>query len=438
MSVLISSLIVDISLSRISNLGINQLSFASTRLAIFVVVGVLYVMGQYFILGWVSHKNTRESKTKEAPHFDVIMATVTIVQLILTAILVVIIFQLFTESYYSTLLLIIATEISYALAILMMALLAVRFFLWFRSNRNSVVLSYGLASAVFVINLIVILVFTTTLLQNRPTEIREFLGFSSPFIGSTSLMNNLQVTYVACSITSFLTMWGATVLLLRHYSKRLGSIKYWIIVTIPLVYFLSQFVTLFLNIFSTLFGSSPFFSVTIITLLFTVSKPAGGILFGLAFWTIARNIPRSNVVRKYMIISAYGFVLLFISEQAILLSYLAYPPFGFAAVSYMGLASFLIFKGIYSAAISVSQDSNLRRSIRNFAIKESKLLDSIGTAQMEQEIQKRVVTLTKQNKDSMVEQTGIEASLSEQEAKQYLDLVLKELKGNHKGNDTDN
>ena len=150
----------------------------------------------------------------------------------------------------------------------------------------------------FVINLIVILVFTTTLLQNRPTEIREFLGFSSPFIGSTSLMNNLQVTYVACSVTSFLTMWGATVLLLRHYSKRLGSIKYWIIVTIPLAYFLSQFVTLFLNIFSTLFGSSPFFSVTIITLLFTVSKPVCGILFGLAFWTIARNIPRSNVVRN--------------------------------------------------------------------------------------------------------------------------------------------
>ena len=49
-----------------------------------------------------------------------------------------------------------------------------------------------------------------------------------------------------------------------------------------------------------------------------------------------------------MIISAYGFVLLFISEQAILLSYLAYPPFGFGAVSYMGLASYLIFKGIYS------------------------------------------------------------------------------------------
>ena len=139
-----------------------------------------------------------------------------------------------------------------------------------------------------------------------------------------------------------------------------------------------------------------------------------------------------------MIISAYGFVLLFISEQAILLSYLAYPPFGFAAVSFMGLASYLIFRGIYSAAISVSQDSNLRQSIRNFAIKESKLLDSIGTAQMEQEIQKRVVTVTKQNKDRMEEQTGIEASLSEQEVKQYLDLVLKELKGNHKGNDRDN
>jgi hypothetical protein len=431
MSVLVASLIIDISLSRISNLGINQLSFASTKLAIFVAIGVVYVTGQYFILGWVSQKNTRESKTNEAPPFDVIAASVTIVQLIITAILVVIIFQIFTESYYSTILLITATEISYSLAIFMMALLAVRFLLWFKSNRNIVVLSYGLASAMFVVNLIVTIVFTTTLLLNRPTEIREFLGFSSPFIGSASLMNHLQVTYVACSVVSFLMMWGATVLLLRHYSKRLGSTKYWIIVTIPLVYFLSQFVTLFLNIFSTLLGSSPYFSFTLITLIFTVSKPVGGMLFGAAFWTIARNI-QDNKVRKYMIISAYGFVLLFISEQAILLAYLAYPPFGFAAVSYMGLASYLIFKGIYSAAISVSHDSNLRRSIRNFAIKESKLLDSIGSAQMEQEIQKRVITLTKQNKDVLEEQTGIESSLSEQDVKQYLDLVLKELKGDQK------
>ena len=44
----------------------------------------------------------------------------------------------------------------------------------------------------------------------------------------------------------------------------------------------------------------------------------------------------------------------------------------------------------FCSAISISQDSELRKSIRNFAMKESRLLDSIGGAHMEQEIQKRV------------------------------------------------
>jgi hypothetical protein len=133
-----------------------------------------------------------------------------------------------------------------------------------------------------------------------------------------------------------------------------------------------------------------------------------------------------------MIISAYGFVLLFISEQAIVLTYLAYPPFGFVTISFMGLSSFLIFTGIYSAAISVAQDSNLRKSIRNFAINESKLLDSIGTAQMEQEVQKKVITFTKQNQARIEEETGIETSLSDQDIERYLEQVIKEIKHNHK------
>jgi len=66
-----------------------------------------------------------------------------------------------------------------------------------------------------------------------------------------------------------------------------------------------------------------------------------------------------------------------------------YPPFGLARVSFIGLASFLVMIGIYSSAISVSQDTKLRESIRRSAVSESKLLHNIGTAQMEQELQKR-------------------------------------------------
>ena len=61
----------------------------------------------------------------------------------------------------------------------------------------------------------------------------------------------------------------------------------------------------------------------------------------------------------------------------------SYPPFGLIMISFFGLASYLLLIGIYSSAISVAEDSNLRRSIRSFAMKESRLLDSIGMAQVE-------------------------------------------------------
>src|SRR5712692_5727903 len=122
-----------------------------------------------------------------------------------------------------------------------------------------------------------------------------------------------------------------------------------------------------------------------------------------------------------------GLALIFGSEQSIILANRPYPPFGLATISFLGLSSYLVLVGIYSSAISLSEDSKLRQSIRNFAI-ESKLLDSIGMAHMEQEIQKRVLAFTKQNQDRMAEETGIQSSLTEEDMREYLQQVIEEVK----------
>jgi hypothetical protein len=96
----------------------------------------------------------------------------------------------------------------------------------------------------------------------------------------------------------------------------------------------------------------------------------------------------------------------------------------------------MILMGIYSSAISVSQDVKLRQSIRKFAMKESRLLDSIGIAQMEQEIESRVIAMTIKSQDIMTEESGVYSSLNEAEVKQYLDIVLQEIKESKRGNNT--
>jgi hypothetical protein len=130
-----------------------------------------------------------------------------------------------------------------------------------------------------------------------------------------------------------------------------------------------------------------------------------------------------------VLISAFGMMLLFAANQPTFLVLVPYPPFGLVTVSFMGIASYLFYMGIFSASISVSEDSKLRREIRKAAIKEStRFLDSIGTAEMEQEIEKRVMAMTAASRDTMERETGISSSFDEKDIKKYLQEALQEVK----------
>ena len=121
-------------------------------------------------------------------------------------------------------------------------------------------------------------------------------------------------------------------------------------------------------------------------------------------------------------------VLLFTANQPTFLVLVPYPPFGLVTVSFTGLASYLLYLGIYSASISVSEDSRLRQSIRKAAIKEStQFLDSIGTAEMGQELEKRVIAMTTATRQNMERETGISSSFDE-DIRKYLQEALQEIR----------
>lgn len=424
-SVIIAALLIDTSLDKISDL-IRPQSDSIWIIVLFVAIGAVYVIGQHLLLRSIDLRHERHKKVGGLP-LTIINRVVSIAQYSLAVIVVFVILQVLLMSDYNTVIIFLATSISYLLAISMLGLLTHRFFSWYKSNRNTLVLFYGLASASLMVNAGVTFAFSTIIWPGVPTEVAQHVAnltrlFTDP------LQNSLNDMNFVSSILSFILTWGATVLLLRHYSQRLGRVKYWSIVGLPLVYFASQFPTLLLHVFSSLLNSDPAFYGIVLTLIFFLSKTAGAFLFGVAFWTIAKSLRRDSIVRSYMILSAYGLILLFVSNQAsVLWIVVPYPPFGLATVSFMGLAAYLILLGIYYSAVSVAEDSTLRQSIRSFAVKGSKLLDSIGTAHMEEEIQKRVIQLTKQTQDRMVEETGIQSSLTEEDMKQYLQEVINEV-----------
>jgi adenylylsulfate kinase-like enzyme len=94
----------------------------------------------------------------------------------------------------------------------------------------------------------------------------------------------------------------------------------------------------------------------------------------------------------------------------------------------MVLASYLVTLGVYSSATSVSEDSRLRQTIRKIALRESQFLDVIGTAQMEQELQRRVIAIYAKTKNSMLNETGISSSIDENDIKSYLQEIVEEVK----------
>jgi hypothetical protein len=265
---------------------------------------------------------------------------------------------------------------------------------------------------------------------NTNTQLNENIqqDYIRPVRSLTGSFTNADViyssVYVLSSVLSFILTWIATVLLLRHHSRKLGIIKYWIIVSIPLAYFLSQFQPLFLYSFADLRLSNPVLFGIIYNLIFSISKPAGGILFGIAFWSIAKSLT-SKTVKSYMMISAYGIMLLFTVNQSTGLTLVPYPPFGLTSICFMVLASYLVSLGVYSSATSVSEDSRLRQTIRKIALRESQFLDVIGTAQMEQELQRRVIAIYAKTKNSMVKETGISSSIDENDIKSYLQEILE-------------
>lgn len=432
-SFIIIASIVDTSIVRISAFT-GGLSSDSSGIAIFVAMALVFSLGQYLILAYVRRSN-QKGYSNDSLRFASLQKWITVAQYVSIIIFAALILQLVITSTYNILFLELIVWFNYIVAIILLALLSQRFISWFRSNHNAIVLAYALAMIMICTNGIFTILYVTNQVvgAHGGPIIQPAL---TPVANYDRVYDIFNAGYFVTSIASFILTWIATVVLLNSYSKKFGRSKYWILVSVPLVYFLSQFQYAFVDLFTPLRASDPVLFGVVYTLFFEATIPVGGALFGIAFWSVARNIDH-NAVKQYMMISAYGMMLLFSSNQASGLAVVPYPPFGLATVSFLGIASFLIFIGIYSTAISVAQDSQLRKTIRGFTIEESRLLDSIGSAQMEQSIMKRAIAFTNRNRDRMIQETGIESSLSEDDIKQYLNQVIEEVQNQKVHTDND-
>ncbi len=413
-----------------------------------------YGIGSWILLGYV--KRVSSELRKKSSFINKMHLSVTIIQFSLLGILLFIIYDnatncpnFFNFCMSARIESVFVNAIASVSASVILGLFSLKFFLWYKAGNKSnvMILLFGLATTALSMSILVDAIDKILLQQvieekspeGTPTE-SSFLYKVDEKLGGQiqyKVANSDTITYYVVptellplhkfliylgSDPRYVIVWISVFVLLHQYYQRIGQkilkfpLKYLILLVIPLALYL--------------IGSGLIFSLPnddiyrfYQRIIFRSGSIGSSLLFGLAFYIIARNV-QSIKVKDYLTITAIG-----ISSVGIAYSISALQQtFGAAGHSLVLLFSYLFGMGIYSCAIFLSQDAKLRKSIRITALEQSKSLVNIGAIQLKQEIERKVLGIAKHQEETLTEQTGVRSSLTEGEMKQYLLSVLKDVK----------
>jgi hypothetical protein len=366
-----------------------------------------------------------------------------IIQSLLSITLLTIYGQIILYSIYSSFFILIVVYISLLSSIGFLSILTMKLMRWFSLTFNYSVLLYAIAISFFILNTIIGLVYVTQALSThsdiiKPASCRAI--FASLFNPNPDLSIYLSNLYDITSIISFIAVWFVTTFMLKQYSHSIGKIKYWILVSIPLIVFMTKYEVLLyyffydqsiLDILSSIRLNPPF--NPIVYTLLDSNLQFGGIFFAIVFLVIAKKIPKGHKIVNSLIISLIGIMILFGSKDISTLILPSYPPLGIVAISFMGLASYLLLVGIYSSATIAARDITLRKYLNKKVENDTTLLNNIAYAENESEIQKNVKSLM--NYSSQWQQENLRLEMDHQEIKEIVDDVISEVKENTRKDD---
>ncbi|HJU85421.1 MAG TPA: hypothetical protein VJ551_02935, partial [Nitrososphaeraceae archaeon] len=380
-------------------------SYRNIEIVIFILtVTIGYGIGSWILLGYIG-RVSKEIRSKSR-FINLMHWTVMVVQFSLFGILL---FVLFSNSPTNTRFLSHTVfAVSSALATVTMGAISFKFFSWYKLGeyKNFTILFYGIAALTLGMS-IAEDVGTKLLMVHQVEEktppaaiIQSSFQYKAsdkydaevirkevnPDITALLILPNSNLEYYNLLNSTvlpiaFIFRWIASTTLLRDVYQRIGKLplSFWIILSLPLIlYLVGKMPGFFAG--ESLAGVDEAYRYYF-RILFRAGTIGGNIVFGLAFFVIARRLASSKI-KDYLIITAIGDTIVGIALSTSALE----PTYGVAAHSLVMLSSYMFSIGLYICAISLSQDSSLRKSIRRSNIG---LIDNIGTAQMEQELREK-------------------------------------------------
>ena len=383
-SIVAAIIIFDSTIVKFIAVGYKQMP-TYTNVYAFVTLSIIFVMCITILMRTVKKSAIRDELYLRRPYNVVLVC-----QYSIFSILLVIILEMMVLKNYNIILLFFDVYISHVLAIIFLCLLVVKFVSWLASYRNSVVLTFAASFSAIASTLFLSLFYLT-----RQFSLHQFGWSIRPWRIHDSLMslpgseaaNSVGIPLDILSFISFVLTWIASVVLLARYRERLGKKKYWVIVCIPLIYFLFPFEIYITDLFSGLNDSSPVLFGTMEVIVFSATKQVGAVLFALVFLTTSMII-KPPKMRQALAFTGIGTALLFSSLETDSLIYAVYPPYGLVTVSFMSVGSYLLYIGFITSSKYVSQDIEIRKEFRKSAESQLALLRTIGVSQMEQQLKR--------------------------------------------------
>ena len=365
--------------------------------SIFVTLAVVFAGIIIVLLGFVKSID-RESGIKRGLSVKITYLIIAVTQLSLIIAMVIIIQPTIAFKSYNTLSLLAVVYLSHITALFFLIMLVVTLVEWIMTKRDRVLSLYTISFSLTAIAILTSLIYATYALSHQPSTIRP-TGFH------VSLMNlprgelamyfgpALDIT----SILSFISVWIASAVLLSTYSKRIGKIRYWAIISIPLIYFLFPFEKNLVDIFRPFVISTPVLYGILNVTIFSATKQIGALLFSLVFLGASTLVTKYEM-QKYLLITAIGMAILFGSIEIDTLLYATYPPFGLVTVSFIPMGSYLVLTGITLSATLLARDKELRSEFYRSAMSQLSLLKTIGVTEMENQLIKSYKSMEKQTR----------------------------------------
>lgn len=421
--------LLDSSIVKFSSYSGEELS-VSVNVIIFILFFTLFITISILLIKSVrthisNDKRKGGMKTRLFRYFDSVIVTALIVSVV---VILIILLQIAILNNYSVPLLSIQTFLSRLTPLVFLSFLIFWFVRWLISSKNLVIICYAISLSLLCANLIISLIYlqlaffsSSSLQEVKPYPINSYVIMHAGF----PLTESLAAMFDIFSLTSFLFMWIATALLLIQYRHKIGNVRYFTLVGIPLIYYIFPFQNYFGDLFFPLMLSFPLIFSTIYILAFSATKQVGAFLFSLSFWT-ASTLVYEDRVRKSVLVASIGIAILFGFSEISPLQYTVYPPYGLVSEAFLPLGAYLLSVGIFASAKQISEDVNIRKDFYRSAASQLSLLKTIGVSQMEKELEGRVKYLKERTKSIDTKPYEGE-NLDEKHVKEILRDVLNEL-----------